>query len=171
MLNLVYCEDPLLSEISEEVTEFDDALLSLTNDMFALMDSYEGVGLAAVQVGKPIRVFITDSRKDGERLVFVNPEIIATSDDSIPYNEGCLSVPNVFRDVNRPSEVTVIAKDVKGKSFKLHASGLLARIIQHETDHLNGKIFLSHLSDDEKQKAIVEFRKKNKKLLKSIKRI
>lgn len=171
MLNLIYHEDPLLTKVSSEVEVFDDSLKQFVNEMFETMDSFDGVGLAAIQVGKPLRLFVVDSRKDGERLVFINPEIISTSDDNVPYNEGCLSLPGIYRDINRPSEVTVIAKDINGKSFKLQTDGLLARIIQHENDHLNGKVFISHLSKEEEQKADAEFRKKNKKLLKSLKRI
>lgn len=166
MLDLIYCDDPILSQESEKVEVFDAELENFVADMFEVLEAYSGVGLAAIQVGRPIRLFITDTGETGERLVFVNPDILETSDDSQPYSEGCLSVPGVFRNVNRPSTVKITAQDIKGKRFRITASGLLARVIQHESDHLDGKVFLSHLEEEERREAIKEFRKKNKVLLK-----
>lgn len=171
MLNMVYGSDPILSKTLSPVTKFDDELKSFIKEMFETMDNYNGVGLAANQVGVDKRIFVIDTRTKGERLAFINPEIIETSDDNVPYNEGCLSFPNVFRDIYRPSHVTVSAKDVNGRSFIVKADGLLARAIQHENDHLNGKTFISHLSDDEEREALSEFRRKNKRLLKGLKLI
>ena len=171
MLNMVYGSDPILSKTLSSVTKFDDELKSFVKEMFETMDNYNGVGLAANQVGVDKRIFVIDTRTKGERLAFINPEIIETSDDNVPYNEGCLSFPNVFRDIYRPSRVTVSAKDVNGRSFIVKADGLLARAIQHENDHLNGKTLISHLSDDEEREALSEFRRKNKRLLKGLKLI
>lgn len=170
MLSLVYCTDPLINTVSNKVENFDEDLKTLVSDMFSLLELKGGVGLAAIQVGVPLRLFITDTGKNGERLVFINPEIIATSDDSEPYNEGCLSVPKVYRDVYRPSRVRVQAYDLSGKRFNIDADDLLARVIQHEYDHLDGKLFISHLSDDERHSALKEFKKENKMLLKHLKK-
>lgn len=170
MLSLVYCTDPLINTVSEKVEHFDESLSSLVSDMFSLLKIKGGVGLAAIQVGVPLRLFITDTGEEAGRLVFINPEIIATSDDREPYNEGCLSVPKVYRDVYRPSKVKIQAFDVNGKRFAIDADGLLARVIQHENDHLDGKLFISHLSEDERHSALKEFKKENKMLLKHLKK-
>lgn len=168
MLDLIYCGNPLLNQIAEQVSNFDESLSVLIEEMFALMDAYNGVGLAAPQVGVNKRVFVVDTHQNGERLAFINPEILSTSDDSVPYEEGCLSLPGVYKTIYRPSSVEVSFKNEKGKGNIIKVSGLLARVIQHENDHLNGKLFISHLSESEMEDSIKEFRKKNKQLLKRI---
>ena len=168
MLSLLYCTDPFLNKIAEPVTDFDNSLKELIEELFEVMDANGGVGLAAPQVGINKRIFVVDTRNKGERLAFINPEILATSDDSIPYEEGCLSIPGVYRVIKRPGSVELSYKTPNGKSDIIKANGLLARVIQHENDHLNGKLFISHLGDEEMQKSIREFRKKNKQLLKRL---
>lgn len=168
MLDLIYCGNPLLNQIAEQVSIFDESLSALIEEMFAVMDAYNGVGLASPQVGVNKRIFVVDTHQNGERLAFINPEILSTSDDSVPYEEGCLSIPGVYKTVYRPSTVEVSFKNEKGKGNIIKVSGLLARVIQHENDHLNGKLFISHLSENEMQDSIKEFRKKNKQLLKRI---
>lgn len=170
MLSLVYCTDARLNQISTPVDVFDENLSLFVDEMYELLSLKGGVGLAAVQVGSPIRLFITDTGEDGGKRVFVNPNILGTSDDSEPYNEGCLSIPRVYRDIYRPSKVIVQAYDLNGKKFTLKADGLLARVIQHESDHLDGKLFISHLTDDEERRAIKEFKKENRFLIKHIRK-
>ena len=108
------------------------------------------------------RLFVVDTGREGEKIAFINPQIIESSDDSVPYEEGCLSVPGVYHDVMRPSKVTVQAQDVNGKRFMLKAQGLLARVIQHENDHLHGKLYIDHLDEREKEKLLRVYERKNK---------
>ncbi|MBO4546828.1 MAG: peptide deformylase [Treponema sp.] len=139
--------------------EINDELRELAVEMFETMDAANGVGLACPQIGKNIRMFVAMADDDVQR-VFINPQIIATSDDSVPYEEGCLSVPQVYENIMRPSKVTVQAQDQNGKKFTLEAEGLLARIIQHETDHLDGVIFIDRGDADFAKKTAEQFAKR-----------
>ena len=139
--------------------EINDELRQLAVEMFETMDAANGVGLACPQIGKNIRMFVAMADDDVQR-VFINPQIIATSDDSVPYEEGCLSVPQVYENIMRPSKVTVQAQDQNGKKFTLEAEGLLARIIQHETDHLDGVIFIDRGDADFAKKTAEQFAKR-----------
>ena len=104
-----------------------------------------------------IRLFVVDTRAPGERGVFINPQIVETAQDNVPYDEGCLSVPTFFAQVMRPSEVTVQAYDVNGKPFTLHAEGLYARAIQHEADHLDGKLFIDHMEEKDRKRLLKDY--------------
>jgi peptide deformylase len=128
--------DPVLRQISKPVETFDSALKALVADMFETMYEAPGIGLAAVQVGVPIR----DPR------VFINPEILWHSDSEVPYTEGCLSVPEQYAEVMRPDKIRARWKDEKGKAYEEEIDGLLAVCLQHEMDHLNGVLFIDHLS-------------------------
>lgn len=139
--------------------EINDELRALAEEMFETMDAANGVGLACPQIGKNIRMFVAEA-DDDVRRVFINPQIIATSDDSVPYEEGCLSVPQVYENIMRPSKVTVQAQDQNGKKFTLEAEGLLARIIQHENDHLEGVIFIDRGDADFAKKTAEQFAKR-----------
>lgn len=139
--------------------EINDGLRALAEEMFETMESANGVGLACPQIGKNIRMFVAEADDDVKR-VFINPQIIATSDDSVPYEEGCLSVPQVYENIMRPSKVTVQAQDQNGKKFTLEAEGLLARIIQHENDHLEGVIFIDRGDADFAKKTAEQFAKR-----------
>ncbi len=139
--------------------EINDELRSLAEEMFETMENANGVGLACPQIGKNIRMFVAEADDDVKR-VFINPQIIATSDDSVPYEEGCLSVPQVYENIMRPSKVTVQAQDQNGKKFTLEAEGLLARIIQHENDHLEGVIFIDRGDADFAKKTAEQFAKR-----------
>ena len=139
--------------------EINDELRALAEEMFETMESANGVGLACPQIGKNIRMFVAEA-DDDVRRVFINPQIIATSDDSVPYEEGCLSVPQVYENIMRPSKVTVQAQDQNGKKFTLEAEGLLARIIQHENDHLEGVIFIDRGDADFAKKTAEQFAKR-----------
>ncbi len=139
--------------------EINDELRALAQEMFETMENANGVGLACPQIGKNIRMFVAEADDDVKR-VFINPQIIATSDDSVPYEEGCLSVPQVYENIMRPSKVTVQAQDQNGKKFTLEAEGLLARIIQHENDHLEGVIFIDRGDEEFAKKTAEQFAKR-----------
>jgi peptide deformylase len=146
--------DPVLRQISRPVETFDDALKTLVADMFETMYDAPGIGLAAVQVGEPIRLLVIDlqepEEEDGEPVrdpkVFVNPEILWTSDHDVPYTEGCLSVPEQFAEVMRPDRVRAKWQDLDGKIYEEEIDGMLAVCLQHEMDHLEGVLFIDHLS-------------------------
>jgi len=146
--------EPVLREISKPVTAFDDNLKTLVADMFETMYDAPGIGLAAVQVGEPIRLLVIDlqepEEEDGEPVrdprVFVNPEILWTSDHEVPYTEGCLSVPEQFAEVMRPDRIRAKWQDVDGKTYEEEIDGMLAVCLQHEMDHLEGVLFIDHLS-------------------------
>jgi peptide deformylase len=146
--------DPVLRQISKPVDTFDDELKTLVADMFETMYEAPGIGLAAVQVGVPIRLLVIDlqepEEEDGEPVrdprVFINPEILWHSDSEIPYTEGCLSVPEQYAEVMRPDRIRATWRDEMGGTYEEDIDGLLAVCLQHEMDHLNGVLFIDHLS-------------------------
>ena len=141
--------DPFLRQKSTIVDKVDNEIRILMDDMLETMYSAPGIGLAAIQVGVPKRVIVIDLSKDGEKknpLYFVNPEIITRSKQDASYEEGCLSVPNQFAEVERPSKCEVEYLDYNGNKQLLKAEGLLATCIQHEMDHLEGILFIDYLS-------------------------
>jgi peptide deformylase len=140
--------DPVLEQKAEPVTVFDDELKKLVDDMFESMYAAHGVGLAAPQIGISKRLAVIDVtfKEDPEaKLVLANPEIIHT-EGRHSQNEGCLSIPDFRENVTRPRKVTIRAQDVQGKVYEKTGEELLARAFLHETDHLNGKLYISHLS-------------------------
>jgi peptide deformylase len=140
--------NPVLEKKAEIVTVFDDELKKLIEDMFESMYAARGVGLAAPQIGISRRIAVIDVtfKEDPKaKLVLLNPEIIRT-EGRAKQSEGCLSIPDFREDVTRPRAVTVRAQDEHGKTFELTGEELLARALQHETDHLNGKLYISHIS-------------------------
>lgn len=145
--------DPILRARAEDVTEFDDELRELVDDMFETMHAYNGVGLAGNQVGVARRVFVVDVPMDDdthERHAIVNPEIDQRS-GSEDGEEGCLSIPGIVEDVGRSCKIRVRGKDPHGKPVEVTAEGYLARAIQHEVDHLNGVLFVDRLSPLKRQ--------------------
>jgi peptide deformylase len=146
--------DPVLRQISKPVEVFDDALKTLVSDMFETMYAAPGIGLAAVQVGVPIRLLVIDLQEPEEEggepvrdpRVFINPEILWHSDDEVPYTEGCLSVPEQYAEVMRPDRIRATWRDVDGNAHEEEIDGLLAVCLQHEMDHLDGVLFIDHLS-------------------------
>ncbi len=160
-LDIVKIGDDILRKNCKEVTSFDDAFRLLTSAMLTTLEEAEGVGLAAPQIGVDGRFFVVDIR-DGKQYVFANPEILETSEELGPYEEGCLSIPGVYHDVIRPVRVKVHAQDEYGKAFTLDADGLLARVIQHENDHLNGHMFIDRLTPEEKEKVLKAYERKNR---------
>jgi len=139
--------DQRLHQIAKPITVFDTALKELVSDMAETLYAAPGIGLAASQIDQHVQLIIIDiSKAQNELLVFVNPEIVWTSEEKTTCDEGCLSVPGVYDGVTRPSRVKVRAHDVEGKLFDLEAQGLLAVCIQHELDHLKGIVFVEYLS-------------------------
>jgi peptide deformylase len=147
LLNILRYPDPRLHKVAKPVTEFGERLHQLVEDMAETMYDAPGVGLAATQVDVHERVVVIDVTEDKSKLmVFVNPEIVWASPEKQVYDEGCLSVPGIYDGVERPARVKVRAVDQHGQPFEVEADGLLAVCIQHEMDHLMGKVFVEYLS-------------------------
>lgn len=147
VLPILRYPDPRLNKVAQRVTVVDDSIRQLVRDMAQTMYEAPGIGLAATQVDVHLRVIVIDITDAKDELrVFINPEIVATSRDSKVYEEGCLSVPGIYDEVERPDRITVKALDENGQPFQLDADGLLAVCIQHEMDHLDGKVFVQYLS-------------------------
>lgn len=156
MLDIVTYGEPVLTEKANEVTEFNSDLERLVHEMHDAMIRDHGMGLAAPQVGVSLRVFIVSI--DGEPLrVFINPKITAASEQTSEYEEGCLSFPGLYFNVTRPAAVEVGASDVLGRPFKLSADGILARVIQHEYDHLEGVLFIDRISPAKRRRALAHY--------------
>ena len=148
ILPIIETPDPRLREISKPVERVDDALRRFMDDMLETMYDAPGIGLAAIQVGEPKRVLVIDLQENDEKnpRFFVNPEIVWESEEFSSYQEGCLSVPDVYGDVERPARVRVKYLDYNGEAREEEMDGLLATCIQHEMDHLEGILYIDHLS-------------------------
>lgn len=147
ILNILRYPDPRLHKVAQPVTVFDARLEQLVADMAETMYDAPGVGLAASQVDVHEQLVVIDTSETKDALqVFINPEILWASEEREVYDEGCLSVPGIYDGVERPARVKVRALDAKGQPFELEADGLLAVCIQHEMDHLKGKVFVEYLS-------------------------
>lgn len=147
ILNILRYPDPRLHKIAKSISVFDDRLKKLVADMAETMYDAPGVGLAAPQVDVHEQLVVIDtSETNNDLLVLINPEIIWSSPERKMYDEGCLSVPGIYDGVERAAEVKVRALDIDGKPFELHVDGLLAVCVQHEMDHLIGKVFVEYLS-------------------------
>lgn len=147
VLDILKYPDARLHTVAQRVSVVDDRIRKLVADMAETMYKAPGIGLAATQVNVHERVVVIDVSETHDALqVFINPEIIARSDTMQVYEEGCLSIPGIYDKVERPDAVTVTALDLDGKPFTLEADGLLAVCIQHEIDHLDGTLFIQHLS-------------------------
>jgi len=149
ILPIITVPDPLLKKTSKPVEKVDDKLRAFMDDMLETMYAAPGVGLAAVQVGRLIRILVIDTAGDEEDpnpMFFINPEIFWTSDELAIYNEGCLSIPEQYADIERPTECKIRYMDYNGEAQELHATELLATCVQHEMDHLNGVVFIDYLS-------------------------
>jgi len=147
LLPILQYPDPRLHKVAKPVAKVDDRIRKLVRNMAETMYDAPGIGLAATQVDVHERVVVIDLSEDNKHLqVFINPEILWSSPERKTYEEGCLSVPGVYDEVERPASVKVRALDDQGKAFEIDAEGLLAVCIQHEIDHLNGKVFVEYLS-------------------------
>jgi peptide deformylase len=161
-LPIITLPDPLLRKTSRPVERVDDQVLKLADDMLETMYAAPGVGLAAVQVGKLLRLIVLDIAKEGEEpqsLVLINPKILALGEELRLHEEGCLSIPEVRIDVARPSSLHVAYLDRQGKRQELAADGLPATAIQHEIDHLNGKLIIDYLSRLKRDMIVRKFKK------------
>lgn len=157
--------DPRLKLVSKPVDKVDDALRALMDDMLESMYAADGIGLAAIQVGEPLRVIVIDlAREDEEPNVkyFVNPVLSDASKDLEPYEEGCLSVPTVYDEIERPDHVTVSYLDYHGEQVTEVAEGMYAVCIQHEMDHLEGVLFIDYLSRLKRNRAVQRVKKLEK---------
>lgn len=165
MLDIYTLGEEVLREKTERITVFDNALAIFVDAMLETMTEADGIGLAAPQVGVPKRLFVVDTRRPGERIAFINPEIIETSQQQGVHEEGCLSIPGMYYDIVRPLEVTVQAQDLQGKAFITRASGLFARVIQHEYDHLNGVLFIDRMDEEAREKLVASYNRRKKRRL------
>jgi len=146
-LTILEYPDPRLRTVARPVTTFDAGLRRLVSDMAETMYAAPGVGLAATQVDQHIQLIVIDVSETKDQLrVLINPQITWASDETVVCEEGCLSVPSVYDEVRRPARVRVRAQDADGKPFELECEGLLAVCVQHEMDHLTGKVFVDYLS-------------------------
>ena len=159
--------DPILRKTSEPVEKINKTIKNLMDDMLETMYAAPGIGLAAVQIGILKRIIVIDLSKEGEKkkpIFIVNPEIISKSSDLVSYEEGCLSIPNQFAEVERPNTCKIKFLDYEGNKKELEAEGLLATCIQHEIDHLNGILFIDYLSKLKKEMIIKKVKKQKKEI-------
>ncbi|MDP3172927.1 MAG: peptide deformylase [Phenylobacterium sp.] len=157
--------DPVLKQKSTPVDVVDDDLRALMDDMLETMYAAPGIGLAAVQIGVPKRVIVMDLSHGEEEKAprfFINPQIVWASEETLPYEEGCLSVPEIFDEVERPAKVRLSYLDYQGKAVEEDAEGLFAVCIQHEMDHLEGVLFIDHLSRLKREQAVKKVKKQVK---------
>ena len=175
ILPIVHIPDPVLRRVSKPVERFDADLHRFLDSMLETMYDAPGIGLAAVQVGEPIRAVTIDCAKraddeegdekrerksgPGEPMFFLNPQIVASSDERSTYEEGCLSIPDYYADVERPAAVTVRYQDREGRPQEIAADGILATCLQHEIDHLDGVLFVDHISRLKRQMVFKRFTK------------
>lgn len=159
-LNILEYPNPRLRIKAAPVTVFDDSIRNLIDDMFETMADANGIGLAASQVDVHQRVIVMDLSEDkSQPRVFINPEIEVVEPETSPYEEGCLSVPGFYEPVDRPVHVIIRALDRDGNAFEEEANGLLAVCIQHEIDHLEGKLFVDYLSPLKRQRIRTKLKK------------
>jgi peptide deformylase len=158
--------DPRLKLVSAPVAAVTDEVRALASTMLETMYDAPGIGLAAIQIGEPIRLVVIDvSRKDEERkpLTLINPEIVWSSPERSVYEEGCLSIPEYYEEVERPAMVTVRFLDAHGAECEMTADGVLATCLQHEIDHLDGILFIDHISKLKRDRVIRKFKKDAKR--------
>ena len=164
LLNILEFPDPRLRKVAEPVTEVDDSIRQLCKDMLETMYDAPGIGLAATQVNVHKRLLVCDvSEEQNQPLIFINPEIQESSEEQSTYEEGCLSVPGYFEKVDRPDTVTIQALNQEGESFTMEMDGILATCVQHEIDHLNGKLFVDYISPMKRSRIRSKLEKQQKK--------
>ena len=161
---LVYYGSEVLRKVAEPVIEIDQGIINLIESMFHVMHRERGIGLAAPQVAVSQRIVAVNLEVyRGPSLALINPEIIGDSGDEVPYEEGCLSIPGIMKEVLRPGKISVKGINLEGKEIQVDADGLLARVLQHEIDHVNGILFVDRL-EDYIRKELTQELKKIKKL-------
>jgi peptide deformylase len=160
--DILILPDKRLRQVSKPVAKIDAATKALVEDMFETMYAAPGIGLAAIQIGEAVRVVTMDLAKKDEPKqpqVFINPELTWTSDAKNTHEEGCLSIPEYYEEVDRPAEVKVRYTDLQGQQQEIAADGLLATCLQHEIDHLNGVLFIDHISKLKRDRVVKKFTK------------
>lgn len=170
-LDLAYYGNPILRKKCQPVSEINDEIRQLVEDMVETLVEHNGIGLAAPQVNKDLRLFITavpnelpdGNWEQGELIVFINPEIISYSEEQEIRQEGCLSIPKLYGDVIRPSEILIRATDINGNEFEREFSGLQARCCMHENDHINGVLYIDRIKGKERQLLETKLREIKKK--------
>ena len=154
---IITVPNPLLKTVSKPVDAIDSKILGILNDMLETMYAAPGIGLAAIQIGIPKRLLVIDIGRDNENRdphFFINPEILDPAEELGSFEEGCLSVPGVWEEIERPNECNVRFLDINGDEKNIRYSGMMATVIQHEMDHLNGIVFVDYLSRLKKDRAI-----------------
>ncbi|MBA5776220.1 peptide deformylase [Stappia sp. F7233] len=160
--DIIILPDQRLRVVSEPIAKVDDAVRALADDMLETMYEAPGIGLAAIQIGVPKRVLVLDCAKEDQPkapMVVINPEIVFASDELSTYQEGCLSIPEYYEDVERPARIGVRFLDREGNEREIEADGLLATCLQHEIDHLNGVLFIDYLSKLKRDRVVKKFQK------------
>ena len=160
--DIIILPDPKLRLVSEPIASVDDAVRQLADDMLETMYDAPGIGLAAIQIGVPKRMLVLDVAREGETpapLVVINPEIVWESEEHSVYQEGCLSIPEYYEDVERPQRIGLRFLDREGAAREIEADGLLATCLQHEIDHLNGVLFIDHISKLKRDRVIKKYTK------------
>ena len=160
-MQIITFGDELLRQKAEKIQKIDDEITNIAMQMLELIKRDKGVGVAGPQVGFMKRIFVTHIDGDEQR-VFINPSILETSHKTVKNEEGCLSVPGIYSNVIRYEKIKIQAWNEKGRPFTLETSGLLARVIQHEYDHLNGVIFLDHIPENKRERLISKYKKAKK---------
>ena len=163
--NIITLPDPRLRLVSDPVERVDDEIRAILDDMLETMYDAPGIGLAAIQVAVPKRMVVLDaSREEEERrpMRLVNPEVVWASEEMAVYEEGCLSIPEYFEGVERPVACRVAYLDEKGEPREMECEGLLATVVQHEIDHINGVLFIDHLSKLKRDRVVKKFAKADK---------
>ena len=165
LLKIVHYPDPRLHKIAQPIARVDDNIRALVADMAETMYAAPGIGLAATQVDRHVRLIVVDISESKDDLkVFINPEILETSGQS-EHEEGCLSVPGIYDRVTRPERIRVRALDREGQPFELETDGLLAVCIQHEIDHLDGKVFVEYLSRLKQERIVRKLKKQSREIM------
>ena len=166
-IRLVYYGNETLKTVAKDITNITQSTIDLIDEMYSVMYKYSGIGLAAPQVDIPERMLVIDiAEYGGPKSVIINPKIKEFSDAKAPYEEGCLSLPGLSAEIIRPTEILVNGITPDGKEVEIEASGLYARVLQHEIDHLDGKVFIDHLEDyirNEFRPQLKKIKKLNKK--------
>jgi peptide deformylase len=160
-MDIITLGNELLRQRADPIKPIGPEYKTIAEEMIEALHQGKGVGLAGPQVGLMKRIFVVHAEGDVPR-VFINPSIIGTSEDRVKYEEGCLSIPGIYADLVRPSKIKVQAWNEKGRPFTLEAEGILARIIQHEYDHLEGVLFIDRLSEIKRNKVLAKYEKRRK---------
>jgi len=157
-MQVITMGNELLRQKAEKIKVFDEEIINLSKKMFEILMTDKGVGVAGPQLGVMKRIFVINVEGDKER-VFINPSILETSIKTVKLEEGCLSIPGIYSQVVRPETIKIQAWNEKGKPFTLEASGMVARVILHEYDHLEGVLFLDHVPESKRKKLIEKYEK------------